>query len=36
MKVIGGLGWSAEQIREFLVGVKRDIMDPKVTAYVAV
>ncbi|KAE9363223.1 S-adenosyl-L-methionine-dependent methyltransferase [Stipitochalara longipes BDJ] len=36
LKVIGCLGWSAEQIREFLVGVIRDINDPEMTAYVSV
>jgi hypothetical protein len=36
LKVIGNLGWTAEQIREFLVGVKRDIQDTSITAYVNV
>ena len=33
LRVIGALGWTAEEIREFLVGVKRDVQDPKITAY---
>jgi hypothetical protein len=36
LKVVGNLGWTAEQIREFLVGVKRDIQDPSITGYVDV
>jgi hypothetical protein len=36
LKVIGNLGWTAEQIREFLGGVKRDIQDTSITAYVNV
>jgi hypothetical protein len=36
LRVIGALGWTAEEIREFLVKVKKDIQDPAVTAYVLV
>lgn len=36
LKVIGQLGWTAEEIREFLVGVKRDIQNPSITSYVTV
>jgi len=35
LKVLGCLGWSAKQTKGFLLDVKRDIADPKVTAYVA-
>jgi hypothetical protein len=33
LKVMGSLGWTAEQIREFLVDVRKDINDPAMTAY---
>ena len=34
LRVIGALGWTAEEIRAFLVRVKRDIQDPSITCYV--
>lgn len=33
LKVIGALGWTAEEIREFVVEVKKDMQDPKITSY---
>jgi len=36
LKVIGCLGWTAEQIREFLVEVKEDVQNPKLTCYATV
>jgi hypothetical protein len=33
LKVIGALGWTAEEIREFLVKVRRDVQDPTITCY---
>ncbi|KAK0636120.1 S-adenosyl-L-methionine-dependent methyltransferase [Bombardia bombarda] len=33
LKVIGALGWSADEIRDFLVDVRRDIKDPSLHAY---
>jgi hypothetical protein len=33
LRVIGALGWTAEEIREFLAQVKRDIQDPSITCY---
>ena len=33
LKVIGALGWSAEEIRAFLPAVKKDIKDTSIHAY---
>jgi hypothetical protein len=33
LRVIGALGWTAEEIREFMVKVKKSIRDPSITAY---
>jgi hypothetical protein len=33
LKVIGSLGWTAEQIRELVVEVKKDMQDPNITSY---
>ena len=32
-KVMGSMGWSAEDIKEFLVGVRKDVLDTKVHCY---
>jgi hypothetical protein len=34
LKVIGQLGWTADEIRAFLVGVRKDLQDTSITAYV--
>jgi hypothetical protein len=34
LKVIGQLGWTADKIRDFLVGVRKDLQDTSVTCYV--
>jgi hypothetical protein len=36
LKVMGQLGWSADEIRTFLVGAKKDIQDPSITSYLPV
>ncbi|KAK3326182.1 S-adenosyl-L-methionine-dependent methyltransferase [Apodospora peruviana] len=36
LKVIGNLGWTPDAIREFLVGVKRDLKDTKIHLYVKI
>jgi len=33
LKVIGSLGWTAEEIRELVVEVKKDMQDPNITSY---
>ena len=33
LRVIGALGWTAEEIREFLVEVKKDVQDPSITCF---
>jgi hypothetical protein len=33
LKVMGSMGYSADEVREFLVGVKKDVKDPSVHCY---
>jgi len=33
LKVIGQLGWTADEIRAFLVGVRKDLQDTSITCY---
>jgi hypothetical protein len=33
LKIIGQLGWTPDAIREFIVGVRRDLCDPSITSY---
>jgi hypothetical protein len=33
LKVKGSMGWSPEQVRDYLVGVKEDVKDTKVYCY---
>lgn len=34
LRTIGEMGWSAEEIRDFLPGVRRDIHDTSIHAYI--
>jgi hypothetical protein len=34
LKVIGILGWTADEIRDLLPGVRKDLQDTSITAYV--
>ncbi|KUJ18903.1 S-adenosyl-L-methionine-dependent methyltransferase, partial [Mollisia scopiformis] len=36
LKVIGQLGWTADEIRSFLVGVKNDLKDTSIPAYLSI
>jgi hypothetical protein len=33
LKVMGSMGWSAEQVQAFLVGVKKDVKDTSIHCY---
>ena len=33
LKVIGVLGWTVDEIRAFIVGVRKDLQDTSITAY---
>lgn len=33
LKVMGSMGWSAEEVKEYLVDVRRDVKDTKVHCY---
>jgi hypothetical protein len=33
LKIIGQLGWTPDAIREFIVGVRKDLCDPSITSY---
>jgi hypothetical protein len=33
LKILGQLGWTVDEIRAFLVGVKKDLQDPSITCY---
>jgi hypothetical protein len=33
LKIIGQLGWTPEEIRAFIVGVKKDVQDTSITCY---
>jgi hypothetical protein len=36
LKIIGQLGWTPDAIREFIVGVKKDLCDTCITAYLTI
>ena len=36
LKVMGAMGWSAEAVRAFLDGVRKDVRDPSIHAYLTV
>lgn len=36
LKIIGKLGWTADKIRDFLVGVKKDLQDTSITCYLPI
>jgi hypothetical protein len=33
LKLMGSLGWSADEVKEFLVGVKEDVKNTTIHAY---